>query len=182
MTRSLFCISTDQGRSAVIMAPMSSGVIAIRWYRLAAPLLIRRANRSGGASQRVVSPLPLLRCTAEYGEIEYGGLPVNLAVFVIMLCFTVIRLCDLADDPRVPVLCSRTNYFIPLSHIAGDSSNESIRVAKGMWLDDGAAARHSAAPPPGDLRRHVVWTGSFLVGLRRHAAADHRSRTGRFQT
>jgi hypothetical protein len=52
---------------------------------LAAPLLIRPADRSGGASWRVVSPLPLSRFTAEYGEIEYGGLPVSDACRAVSL-------------------------------------------------------------------------------------------------
>ena len=46
---------------------------------LAAPLLIRPADRSGGVSWRVVSPLPLWRFTGEYGEIEYGGLPASFS-------------------------------------------------------------------------------------------------------
>jgi len=58
------------------MAPRSSGVTATRWYRRAAQLPIRPVDRSAGASWRVVSSLPLWRCTAECGEIEYGELPV----------------------------------------------------------------------------------------------------------
>jgi len=41
--------------------------------------------------QSTRAPLPYRRCTDEYGGIEYGGLPVNCAVFAIMLYCKAIR-------------------------------------------------------------------------------------------
>ena len=40
-----------------------------------------------------MAPLPYRRCTDEYGGIEYGGLPVKYAVFLITLCPNDIRIC-----------------------------------------------------------------------------------------
>jgi hypothetical protein len=52
----------------------------------------------------VVSPLPLWRFTAEYGEIEYGGLPVNLGGSIIMLPDTVFRCRAITDNHGVTVI------------------------------------------------------------------------------
>jgi hypothetical protein len=84
-------LTKDQlmGRPAPNVQPANTTLVTTVSYQLSPYRVADRCD----STHRTTLPYLLWRADAyEYGEIEYGGLPVNSAVFVITLCCSAFQL------------------------------------------------------------------------------------------